>query len=361
MEPIALTTSGLESSQAGASSVCALVITFNRVAVLRQCVEILRSQTRRPDEIVVVDNGSTDGTSEWLRQQPDLTVLQQENSGVAGGIYSGLKYGYERGYSWIWINDDDAFPAPDALDKLMSATWLRPKGRVFNSLSRDISDCKRIAFHFIRYIGGNPLQRKRYDYVSDLLNEAEGPLIEGEAQFYQSSLLHREIIDKVGLPIPDLFIRGDEIEYLTRIIGAGFPTYTVPVSRVVHPQQKREVVRILGKRLDYEPMEDLKRYYTARNAVWSDLHFPGAWGRPSLRRFRILKIFIYHQLVASITHSGTRQKLAAARIVCHGIADGLRMNRDGRIRGRETGYRHPFLVRVAENVAGPVPPPIGQA
>ena len=84
MEPIALTTSGLESSQAGASSVCALVITFNRVAVLRQCVEILRSQTRRPDEIVVVDNGSTDGTSEWLRQQPDLTVLQQENSGVAG-------------------------------------------------------------------------------------------------------------------------------------------------------------------------------------------------------------------------------------------------------------------------------------
>ena len=326
-------------------SVCALVITFNRLPQLQECITAIRSQTTPPNEIVVVDNGSTDQTLEWLREQLDITVLSQTNSGVAGGIYSGLKYSYERDYSWTWINDDDAFPAPNALEQLLLATSHRPAGRVFNSLSIDQSDSSRIAFHFVRYPKGDNKRKKRYDYVRDLLTEAESPFVEGEAQFYQSSLLHREVVQDVGLPLPDLFIRGDEAEYLQRIIARGFTTYTVTDSRVVHPQQKREAARILGKEFYYEPMGKLKRYYIARNAVWGNHHFPGAWGPPSKRWLRFIKIFTYNQVVAWVTIPGLSEKISGSYAACRAVSDGLRMDRNARIRGKPTIYRDPILVR----------------
>ena len=326
-------------------NVCALVITFNRLPQLQECIAVIRSQTRPPDEIVVINNGSTDKTLEWLKKQLDITVLNQENSGVAGGVYSGLKYSSERGYSWTWINDDDALAAPNALEQLLLATSYRLTGRVFNSLSIDKHDSSRICFHYIRYSNADVRQKKRYDYVRDLLTEMESPIVEGEAQFYCSTLVHHDIVRDVGLPLPDLFVRGDEAEYLQRIIASGFTTYTVVNSRVFHEQQKREFARILGKGFYYEPMAKLKRYYTARNAVWGDRHFPGAWGSPSKRWLRIIKIFSYHQLVAWLTTKGLSEKLSDSLAVCRAISDGLRMDRNARIPGKPTIYREPVLVQ----------------
>ena len=54
-------------------SIAAIVVTFNRLALLQECVAALRSQTRRPDEIILINNGSTDGTAKWLAEQSDLT------------------------------------------------------------------------------------------------------------------------------------------------------------------------------------------------------------------------------------------------------------------------------------------------
>ncbi|RYZ98092.1 MAG: glycosyltransferase, partial [Sphingobacteriaceae bacterium] len=88
-------------------SIVGVVVTFNRLDLLKNCITSLKRQTRSLDQIIVVNNGSTDGTEKWLNEQQGLIVIHQENSGGAGGFHRGMKEGYEHNYDWIWVMDDD--------------------------------------------------------------------------------------------------------------------------------------------------------------------------------------------------------------------------------------------------------------
>ena len=71
--------------------IATVVVTYNRLELLKDCIESLRNQTRKIDEIFVINNSSTDGTEEWLSRQNDLTTITQPNTGGAGGFYTGTK------------------------------------------------------------------------------------------------------------------------------------------------------------------------------------------------------------------------------------------------------------------------------
>lgn len=103
-------------------SIAAVVVTYNRKELLRQNLNSLLAQTRPVDEIIVMNNASTDGTAEMLAREfkyPQITVVTMpENIGAAGGFHEGMKLAYEKRYDWIWVMDDDAFPYKDALERL---------------------------------------------------------------------------------------------------------------------------------------------------------------------------------------------------------------------------------------------------
>jgi len=63
--------------------VSVIIPTFNRLRLLKETVESVRNQTFRDFEIIVVNDGSADGTSEWLSCQSDLRAINQENKGIA--------------------------------------------------------------------------------------------------------------------------------------------------------------------------------------------------------------------------------------------------------------------------------------
>ena len=68
--------------------VCAVLVTFNRKTLLRTCLNSLLKQTRPIDQILIVDNASSDGTPELLREEfPQLPLLRLDrNTGGAGGF-----------------------------------------------------------------------------------------------------------------------------------------------------------------------------------------------------------------------------------------------------------------------------------
>ncbi len=101
--------------------VCAVVVTFNRKKMLTPCLQSLLVQTRPIDQILVVDNASTDGTPDLLRADfPQLTVLRlDKNTGGAGGFHAGMRWAFDAGFDWVWVMDDDIEMKPDALETLL--------------------------------------------------------------------------------------------------------------------------------------------------------------------------------------------------------------------------------------------------
>lgn len=101
--------------------ILSVVVTYNRLELLKRCYKALQSQTHKDFDILIVNNGSTDGSKEWIDSLPESVLkIHQENLGGAGGFYAGEKYGYDNGYDWLWLMDDDGVPAADQLEKLLT-------------------------------------------------------------------------------------------------------------------------------------------------------------------------------------------------------------------------------------------------
>ena len=206
-----------------AETVAAVLVTYNRLADLKICLDSLHQQTRLPDAFFVINNGSTDGTTEWLATQPGLTVINQANLGGAGGFARGIDAAYQAGYTWLWCMDDDCVATPDSLAQLLAAPDLGPCIKNAMSVSRD--NHEELAF-FV------PRPNRNYRLVSDM---TDVDLVFGMASLFNGTLIHSGVVRAIGIPDQKLFIWGDEVEYLTRAQKMGFPVLTVPKSVFYHP------------------------------------------------------------------------------------------------------------------------------
>lgn len=105
----------------------ALVLTYNRQELLARCLEAIAGQSRAPDAAIVLDNGSTDGTADYLRARgrPELARVAafrvERNLGSAAGFDLLFRIAYRRGYDWLWCMDDDVVAEPSALEELCAA------------------------------------------------------------------------------------------------------------------------------------------------------------------------------------------------------------------------------------------------
>jgi len=246
-------------------TVAAIVPTYNRKGMVRDCLQALFNQTRPLDAIILVDNGSTDGTAEMLAVEfPKVQrVYFRDPCGSAGGFNRGIELAYHLGYDWIWLMDNDAVPASDALELLVRASE-SVEGWVFNSLVVT-PDGENINWGYNLYEGDRIQDGyRRIRTVAELAHLGK-PMFNGMAQFYTGALIHRSVIHAVGLPTPGFFTRGDEVDYVLRIQEAGYKTYTVLDSRVIHPPETLQRRKVLGRDFKAPVMPPWKQYYAVRN------------------------------------------------------------------------------------------------
>ena len=258
--------------------ITAVVVTYNRQKLLIRCIEHLRQQTVRLDNIIVVNNGSTDGTAEWLDNQTDLEVIHQENVGGAGGFYRGIQHAFESGYDWIWCMDDDVYPEPDCLEKLLEqdgdkvgilCPLRKQEGEVF------VTEVRKFNL-------SNPLKSLHTDSLCP--NDIKGKefvSIEGIA--FEGPLIKREVVKRIGLPNKELFLLYDDSDYGYRAVLAGYQIRLV--SKAV---LNKELFFANDDRVTQVQKGKWKLYYHIRNTVYFNRKYgKNAWVR-NLRSFAVL-------------------------------------------------------------------------
>ena len=103
------------------SDTAAIVVTYNRKKLLKECIRNLQKQTQQVD-IIVIDNMSTDGTVDMLKPLiKNNSIIYHstgKNIGGAGGFYEGIKLAYKLGYEYFWLMDDDCIPQSNSLRQL---------------------------------------------------------------------------------------------------------------------------------------------------------------------------------------------------------------------------------------------------
>lgn len=253
--------------------VCAVVVTYNRKNLLRQCLATLRAQTRTLDCIVVVDNVSTDGTREMLAEEfPELTVMKlAQNSGGAGGFHAGMRWAYEQGFEWVWVMDDDVRALPGALEKMLSygdigdfiqARKSETYGMLIWEALWDPHACFPLNFTTdVSFANGK-------DWTSIAYANFEGALIK------------RVVMEKIGFPDVRYFIAGDDSVY-------GFLASLH--CRVIY-------INFVGMEKDVPPGRPRSRfhyYFQLRNRFLTYEHFVKA-GVPVSR-----KLFLFHVYTAA--------------------------------------------------------------
>jgi len=240
--------------------VCAVVVTYNRKLLLGECLIALQAQTRRVDEIVVVNNASTDGTEAFLNEEfPSIQTLNlPKNVGGAGGFHAGMQWAYTQGFDWIWVMDDDGRPAPDCLEKLFA------HGSPNNVLVPILQDSSGRLYGFVMW-------KKQYINVTDEVLAGK-QLTNGDLTFFfVGPLIPKEVVEQAGLPNKDFFIWFDDCEYALRLQSkTNAKVLFIPEARFFHDYGgKPREVRVLGRRSirNYQP--PWKTYYGARNHLYT--------------------------------------------------------------------------------------------
>ena len=289
-----------------AETVCAVVVTYNRKELLAECLDALLIQTRAVDEILVVDNASSDGTPEmlaaggYLQCQSVRYLRLPANVGGAGGFHAGIQAAYRHGHAWFWLLDDDTIPTHDALSALFAAyaRFAEP-------------DRPHLLASRVLWTDGTPhpmntcVPRKADDATVSLARLHGVESI--RATSFVSMLFHRRFVDSYGLPLADYFIWSDDIEYTARVLRRNFGAL-VPQSIAVHKTAKKH------SSITAEPS---RFYYHVRNTCWMLIH-SAAWSwRERLPQLLSLVLTIQ----AAIRRSNARS--AMSRAVARGLRDGI--------------------------------------
>lgn len=236
------------------NNVLAVVVTYNRLDKLKKCLAALRSSDKRCD-VLVVDNASTDGTSDWLPNIHDegFSFLRSDkNVGGAGGFNIGVRESVSRGYKYVWLMDDDCMVHADSLSKLIEADEV---------LDGNYGWLSSVAL----WTDGAPCKMNRQKSVADFYDYAhllKDSMLSATQATFVSLFLPTEVVRKFGLPIADFFIWGDDVEYTRRIaVRGGLRSFVVGNSVVTHEMKDNN-----GSSLALDAPERISRYkYAYRN------------------------------------------------------------------------------------------------
>jgi rhamnopyranosyl-N-acetylglucosaminyl-diphospho-decaprenol beta-1,3/1,4-galactofuranosyltransferase len=234
--------------------IATVIVAFRRDNLLRRALDSVLNQSYKSNRVIIVDNANLESTKKIADEYLCDYLSGDISFGSAGGFSLGMKYALSLGARKVWLLDDDGIPSTDCLQTLVKVS-MENKLEIASPISISLEDPNVTANNFFFGI-------RKIDDVS-WIKKKEIRL--GKVQFYNGVLLDRSVIEIVGLPKLELFMRGDELDYYYRCKRI-FRMALVTSANFFHPSSKNEYkvnrtyLFSVNRPLDYK-----KRYYQYRN------------------------------------------------------------------------------------------------
>jgi GT2 family glycosyltransferase len=230
-----------------------VIVNWNGKNLLGECLGSLRVQTCQDFEIILVDNGSQDGSSEFVREQyPEVKLISlRENRGFAGGNNAGISVAAGK---YIALLNNDTKTGPEWIEQLIAVAETTPSAGMWASkiLSYDnpgtIDNAGLMIYRdgLARGRGRLETDKGQYDEQGEVL------LPSGCAALYRKAVL-----DEIGLFDEDFFAYADDVDLGLRFRLAGWGCVYVPAAKVYHKYSSSSSA--------YSP---LKAFLVERNRIW---------------------------------------------------------------------------------------------
>jgi GT2 family glycosyltransferase len=247
--------------------VLAIVVNWNKIDFVRKLLARLQGLRRPPDDIVLVDNASTDGTADMARRDFPAVhlVCNAENLGGSGGFNSGLRWGLENGpYDYFWLLDNDVIVHEGALEALLDVAEADPKVGMVGSRLVVIGDPELtqecgVVLDWPKYVLLKQGECERFPAWPD-----PNPTIFDVDYGAACSVLARvSAVEEVGIWYSGYFVYNDDIEWGVRFKRAGWKVKATSASVVEHENNNE-------RRLLCKPFQ---LYLNIRNALFFMANF----------------------------------------------------------------------------------------
>ena len=190
-----------------------VIVTYNRLELLKECIEAINNQKKQFDSVVIVDNASTDGTKDYLQgyEKKYHIIYEENNGGGAKGFKDGVEYTYKNiSTDWILLIADDAILDSSYLENIsqfVSANreYKAVSGTVKTEGKIDITHRKRLKSKItfsIKPVSAEEYEKESFDY--DLAS-------------FCGLIFSKELIKEIGVPKAEYFIWYDDSEYSLRL------------------------------------------------------------------------------------------------------------------------------------------------
>lgn len=262
--------------RSGKMKVIAIVVTYNRISLLKECVTALLEQDYENMEILIVDNNSTDGTDGYIKELTEQykdkisAHFLDTNMGGAGGFHEGMKCAMKRNPDWLWMMDDDTIPEKNACTELCNAVHTI-EGKI-GFLSSNVYGMRNECMNTPRM---KFMQKGENGYADWNIYLSEG-LVKVNSATFCACFVSAEAVKEVGLPIKEYFIWGDDTEYtlrLTRYYGQG---WLVGKSKVLHKRENGQSLSIIKE--NNKSRIQVYYYYTRNYLINLWLYYYGYFG-----------------------------------------------------------------------------------
>ncbi len=286
--------------------VIAVILNWNKAQQSADCVLALSEQTYTNLNIVVVDNGSQEETvgPPLNLNVPFLLLRNPTNLGFTGGVNVGLQRAMSDGADYVWLVNNDAFPAPDALELMVNAMCSDPSIGLASGMIRNGDAGDEVEFC------GGLWDEDTFQTTNDVATyeswhdtRAKQIWLVGTAL-----LIRRSLIESIGLFDNQFFAYWEDNDYSVRSIQAGFFNVVVPAAVVYHFSG--------APKTDPGTKPPHYYYYMARNEIlFLRKHV-------SIRRLPKLLVWALNRQFRKLDQLEALHVLADA-VLC-GICDGLR-------------------------------------